>query len=183
MPKRYRAFISYSQKDKRHAKRLHSALESYRLPKNLAAPSTEPKTRGLGRFFRDDEEMGAATDLGETLRGAIANSESLIVICSPRSASSKWVNEEVLQFKRTDRASNIFAVIVDGAPNSGDPATECFPPALRFEVDPDGSLTNRPTEPLGLDLRKERFARIKTRLVAGLVGINFDDLWRRDRRR
>ena len=181
--KRFRAFISYSQKDKAHARRLHKALEAYRVPKGIDAPVIDSKTRKMGRFFRDDEEMGAASDLGEALRGAIADSENLIVICSPRAAQSRWVNKEVLHFKRTGRAENIFAVIVDGMPNTGDPKTECFPPALRFRVDATGQLTDAPAEPLGLDLRKEPRTRLKVRLAAGLLGLNFDDLWRRDKRR
>lgn len=113
--RRYRAFISYSQKDKTHARRLHQALERYRLPKRVGA-GVDAKTRKLGRFFRDDEEMGAATDLGAALQGAIADAESLIVVCSPNAAQSKWVNEEIIHFKRTGRADNIFAVVVAGRP-------------------------------------------------------------------
>ncbi len=93
--RRYRAFISYSQRDKRHATRLHKALESYRVPKGVTASGVDKEPRKLGRFFRDNEEMGAAADLGAALRGAIADSESLIVVCSPHAAQSKWVNEEV----------------------------------------------------------------------------------------
>ena len=39
----------------------------------------------MGRFFGDDDEMGTA-DVGEALRGALADSESLIVSCSPNAA-------------------------------------------------------------------------------------------------
>ena len=181
--KRFRAFISYSQKDKAHTRRLHKALEAYRIPRGINVTGIDPKTRRIGRFFRDDDEMGAVSHLGDALRGAIADSENLIVVCSPEAAQSKWVNEEVLHFKRTGRAENIFAVIVNGMPNTGDPETECFPPALRFHVDDAGNLTDVPVEPLGLDLRKEPSASLRARLVAGLLRLNFDDLWRRDRRR
>ncbi len=61
--------------------------------------------------------------------------------------------------------------------------TECFPPALRFVLDDNGALTDAPAEPLGLDVRKQPFARLKARLAAGLLGVNYDDLWRRERRR
>jgi hypothetical protein len=180
--KRYRAFISYSQKDKGHARRLHQALERYRLPKGLEASGVDAKTRKLGRFFRDDEEMGAATDLGAALQGAIADAENLIVVCSPNAAQSKWVNEEIIHFKRTGRADNIFAVVVAGTPNSED-EQECFPPALRFALGTDSALSDRRVEPLAVDLRKESFARVLTRLVAGLVQTPFDALWRREQRR
>jgi formylglycine-generating enzyme required for sulfatase activity len=184
-PKRYRAFISYSQRDKPYARRLHQALESYRVPTGVDAANVDAKTRKLGRFFRDDEEMGAATDLGAALEGAIADAESLIVVCSPHAAQSRWVNEEIIHFKRTDRAARIFAVIVGGEPNAPAAANglECFPPALRFKLGADGALTQQPTEPLAVDLRKDPFNRIIARLVAGLVNTPFDALWKREQRR
>lgn len=178
---RYRAFISYSQVDRQHAKRLHSSLETYRVPKGIDAP-LQPNRR-LGRFFRDDDEMGASTDLGGTLRDALENSENLIVICSPHSARSKWVNAEILHFKSIGRGDRIFAVVVDGTPNSDDPESNCFPPALRFEAIGEELLSDRAVEPLGIDLRKERFPRSRLRLVAGLLGISFDSLWQREKRR
>ena len=180
-PHRYRAFISYSQRDRDHAKRLHSALETYRVPKGVDVPL--PPNRRLGRFFRDDDEMGASTDLGSTLRDALENSEDLIVICSPQSARSKWVNAEILHFKSLGRGDRIFAVVVDGIPNSDDPESNCFPPALRFEAIGEELLAERAIEPLGIDLRKERFPRSRLRLVAGLLGISFDSLWQREKRR
>lgn len=183
--KRYRAFISYSQKDKAHARRIHQALENYRLPHGIEADGVDAKTRKLGRLFRDDDEMGAATDLGAALRGAIADAENLIVVCSPNAAKSRWVNEEIIHFKRTGRAEQIFAVIVSGepTPSAEKRDRECFPPALRFELGADGALTDRPTEPLGLDLRRESFNRVVARLAAGLLRTSFDALWQREQRR
>src|SRR5258706_16238536 len=90
---RYRGFISYSQKDKSEARRLHRWLESYRLPSGMSA--SVDGSRRLGRFFHDDEEMPAAADIAATVRGAIEDSESLIVLCSPRAAQSRWVNAEI----------------------------------------------------------------------------------------
>lgn len=168
---RYRAFISYSKRDQKYAKRLHSALETYRVPKGIDAPVQQ--SRRLGRFFRDDDEMGASVDLGGALRDAIDNSENLIVICSPHAARSKWVNEEIRHFRSSGRGDRIFAVVVDGIPNSGDAETNCFPPALVAEH----------TEPLAIDLRKESFQRVRIRLVAGLLRISFDSLWQREKRR
>lgn len=177
---RYRAFISYSQQDKDWGRRIHTWLETYRVPAGVG-PGAQPERR-LGRFFRDDEDMAAASDIAEIVRRAIESAESLIVICSPRSAKSKWVNAEIQHYRRTGRARKVFAVIVDGIPNSGDPETECFPPALRAAGDPDDPDA-LPIEPLGLDVRKDGQARACARLAAGLIGVDFDDLWQRDRRR
>ena len=176
----YRAFISYSQQDKAWGKRIHTWLETYRIPEGVA--SGETTNRRLGRFFRDEEDMAAASDIGVIVRRAIENAESLIVICSPRSAQSKWVNAEIHHYRRTGRARKVFAVIIDGVPNSGDPETECFPPALRAAGDPDDPDA-LPIEPLGLDVRKDGPERACARLAAGLMDVDFDDLWQRDRRR
>lgn len=178
--KQYRAFISYSQQDGLWGKRIHRWLEDYRVPVGSLADIQMP--RRLGKFFRDDEDMAAASDIAEIVRGAIEDAESLIVICSPRSAKSKWVNAEIQHFRRTGRARKVFAVIIDGIPNSGDEQTECFPPALRAAGDPSDPDA-LPIEPLGLDIRKDGRSRACTRLAAGLLGIDFDDLWQRDRRR
>ncbi len=170
---RYRGFISYSQKDKRFAKRLHRALERFRLPGG----------KRLGRFFRDDDELGGSASLGAALQGAIQDSEDLIVIASPNSAGSKWVNEEVIHFKRlADPGKQVFAVVIDGTPNASEAALECFVPALRSHVSPDGRLTGEPDEPLAPDARKEPFNRLVTKLVAGLEDIPFDTLWQRQKR-
>ncbi len=177
---RYRAFISYSQRDKAAAKRLHQALEAYRVPRGAVVEVGPDRT--LGRFCRDEEEMGAAADIAASVRGAIEDSESLIVLCSPRSATSHWVNAEILHFRATARAGRVFAVIVDGTPNAANPEDECFPPALRVAVDP-ANPDEMPIEPLALDLRKDGRTRTVVRLAAGLLQVDFDDLWHRDRRR
>ena len=178
--KHYRSFISYSQQDKVWGKRIHTWLETYRVPVGVIA-DIQPGRR-LGRFFRDDEEMAAAADIASIVRGAIDTAESIIVICSPRSAQSTWVNAEINHFRHTGRAAKVFAVIIDGVPNSGDPATECFPPALRAAGDPDHPDA-LPIEPMGLDVRRDGKERTCARLAAGLLEVDFDDLWQRERRR
>jgi WD40 repeat protein len=152
-------------------------------------PGLDEKTRRLGRFFRDDEDMGAATDLGGALRGAIEDSQNLIVICSPRAAKSEWVEREILHFKRNSHLGRTFAVIASGVPGASTAADqaqrelECFPDALRFDFEDGGGKVKATREPLAADVRKESFARIRARLIAGLLDLPFDTLWRRDRRR
>src|SRR5262249_15335386 len=124
---KYRAFVSYSRKDVHIATRLHRALERYRVPKGV--PGADRKG-GLGRFFRDDDELRASESLGATLDGAIDESENLIVVASPDAAASTWVNKEIARFRRRGHAK-VLAAIVRGRPNSDDPTVECFPPALK----------------------------------------------------
>jgi hypothetical protein len=176
--KRFRSFISYSQQDKSWGRRLHNWMETYRVPVGVVA-QVEDGGR-LGRFFRDEAEMPAASDIAEVVRDAIERAESLIVICSPRSAQSQWVAAEIAHFRERHPNGKVFAVIIDGVANSPDPATECFPPALRRSATARDAM---PIEPVGVDVRVDSKDRICARLAAGLLDIDFDDLWQRDRRR
>ena len=94
---RYRAFISYSHADEEWAKWLHRALETYKLPKRLVGQDTPygPVPERLTPIFRDRDELATATSLGETLTAALEQSACQLVICSRKSARSRWVNEEI----------------------------------------------------------------------------------------
>ncbi len=184
----YRGFMSYSHRDRRVADRLHRKLEGYRTPKRLVGtPGRDgPVPSRVSPIFRDREELPTSADLGEMIREALAGSRYLIVVCSPRSARSRWVNEEVLTFKRLGGDDRVLAIIVDGEPNASDHPDqadeECFPPALRYEVGPDGELTDERAEPIAADAREigDGPADARLKLLAGLLGVGFDQLKRRE---
>jgi tetratricopeptide (TPR) repeat protein len=183
--------LSYSHRDTKWASWLHKSLESYRPPKQIVGTVTArgPVPKRLTPIFRDREELASATDLGTLLNEALRQSACQVVICSPASARSKWVNEEILAFKRLGREDRIFALIVGGEPYaSNDPAhaeEECFPPALRYKLGPDGNLSTEPTEPIAADARPGKDGRnnAKLKLIAGLLGVGFDGLRQREQRR
>jgi len=120
--KKYKAFISYSHKDEKWAARLHKALETYSIPKHLVGQQADHGEipRRLGPIFRDRDELPSATDLGQKVDAALEQSSALIVICSPEAARSRWVNEEILAFKRLGRSNRIFSLIVGGEPHASD---------------------------------------------------------------
>jgi tetratricopeptide (TPR) repeat protein len=99
------------------------------------------------------------------------------------------VNEEILNFKRLGREDRIFCLIIDGEPNASDnPATaheECFPPALRYKLDAEGNLSTTRTEPIAADARpgKDGKNNAKLKLIAGVLGVGFDALRRREAQR
>ncbi|MBO5436113.1 MAG: toll/interleukin-1 receptor domain-containing protein, partial [Thermoguttaceae bacterium] len=98
---RYFAFISYSSNDEKYAKVLQKKIETYRLPTVIHKELNErwegnfPKR--LKPIFRDRTDLPAAP-LGTSLLRELEDSRYLIVVCSPRSAQSEWVNREVENF-------------------------------------------------------------------------------------
>lgn len=188
---KYWAFISYSHSDESWAQWLHKELETYRVPRRLVGRKNAFGTvpRRIFPVFRDREELPGAFDLGSNLTDALRLSRNLIVICSPRSAASHWVNEEIKLYKSMGREDRVLCLIVDGEPNATDRPDlgmpECFPPALRYRVGADGQLTDVRTEPIAADARKGKDGRenSKLKLLAGVLGVGFDELKQREQRR
>src|SRR5581483_8996130 len=61
----------------------------------------------------------------------------------------------------------------------------CFPPALRYKLADDGSLTETLAHPIAADARRGGDGRdgALIKLLAGLLNVSFDDLKQRERRR
>ncbi|MBR5711423.1 MAG: toll/interleukin-1 receptor domain-containing protein [Thermoguttaceae bacterium] len=132
---RYFAFISYSSKDKNIAEKIHDKIEAYPLPSvlrnELEAERGKDIPEYLSPLFLDISHLGAGQNLSETINQELKSSRFLLVICSPNSAKSDWVNQEVENFILMGRYDRIIPYIIKGIPNSGDPKTECLPPILR----------------------------------------------------
>lgn len=176
--RRYKAFISYGHSDERWARWLQGALEKYKLPKSLRRAHPEMPAR-LFPIFRDRDELASSTDLSESIQQSMADSEAMILICSPESARSHWVNEEVRRFRMTHGDDRIFCLLASGSPKP-DAADCAFPPALlRSE---EGKAAR---EPLAADITPggdgPRNAMLK--IAAGLLGVGIDELKRRDAQR
>jgi tetratricopeptide (TPR) repeat protein len=182
--RRYKAFISYSWADRAWGEWLHRTLETYRAPKGVADGQT------LHPIFKDREEEAAGGSVGAAIEAALEASEFLIVICSPRSAKSTWVNREVAWFKTHKDKGRVLALIVDGEPGAGTTpgreGEECFPKTLTMKVGADLQPTEEWEDaPLAADARAEGDGRrgAKLKLAAALLGVGLDALVRRDERR
>lgn len=161
--KEYYAFISYKSEDVEWATWLQHELEHYHLPASFNGRTDVPHE--LHPVFRDIDELSAG-NLPEQIKRALANSQNLIVICSPQAAQSPWVNQEVESFISLGRTNRIFPFIVEG--NS---PSEFFPPALR-DLPKD-------EERLGGDVSKKGRDAAFVKVVAGMLGVGFDSLWNR----
>ena len=167
--KEYFAFISYQRKDEEWADRLRSKLEHYRLPSSVRRQDASlPKE--IRPIFRDALELAGGV-LAKEIEAALQQSKFLIVICSPNSAKSPWVNKEIQTFIDLGREDRIIPFIIDGTPFSDNEEAECFPPALR-------SLKDE-RELLGININEMGRDAAAVKVVARMFGLKFDALWQR----
>ena len=166
--KKYYAFISYKREDEQWAKWLQQKLEHYKLPVNLNGRSDLPKE--IRPVFKDTSELNPG-NLPQQLHSALEQSRYLIVICSPRSAKSEWVNRELETFVEMGRTDKIIPFIIEGKPFSKSPEEECFPEAIR----------NLPAEQeiLGANINEMGRDAAAVKVVSRMFGLKFDELWNR----
>ena len=178
---KYWAFVSYSSKDRKWGEWLHKRLENYPIPGSLRGRTLfdgSPLGKNLRPCFIDREVLTGAAELGPAILEGLKQSRYLIVLCSPHSAQSTWVNKEVLDFRRLGGEKRILTLILDGEPNATsnprlDDSLECFPKALRY-----------PLEPLAGDLRESGDGKERgfLKVLAGAAELSFPELYNRHRR-
>ncbi len=187
---RYDAFISYRhvEPDRRWAQWLHKAIETYRVPRKLAGRGG--LRRRVGPVFRDEDELPASADLSREIDQALQQSRFLIVICSPRTPQSEWVNREAERFRELGRGENILALLIEGEPAQAFPRALC---EIRRRIVDESGLSRdeiEQVEPLAADVRPtrsegprylRRMARL--RLLACILGCRFDELRQREQER
>lgn len=179
-PLKYSAFLSYAHADGAWARWLHRRLEDYRVNKDLAGRDTPsgPVPQSLGKVFRDRDDFTAGHTLTDATLAALDSSAALIVLCSAMAATRTAVNEEVRLFRFRHPNRRVIPVVIDGV------FPDNFPAALRFEIAPAGTVTERPVTILGPDLRDsgdgKRLGLAK--IVGGLLGVDTDEIMRRAER-
>ena len=136
--------------------------------------------------------------MSEAVRQALGQSKCLVVICSPHSATSRHVNEVVRYFKQLGRGNCILPLVIAGEPHASlghQPGEECFVPALRHPLKPDGTLdvARRESGSIFADARQGdghreisaadhqpgtiEWETAKIQLIAGIIGVGFNRLW------
>jgi tetratricopeptide (TPR) repeat protein len=185
---RYRAFISYSHRDAALTQKLHRRLETYTVPRALRGVQPDGSEIGarLGAIFRDRDELASSGSLSRGIEDALDASAALIVVCSPTAVASPWVDAEIAYFRRKYPGRPAFAFVVAGDPGADprkEPQRAAFPlNLLRSDVDDPGSALG---EPIAADAREQGdgFSAAFLKLVAGLLGLRYDQLRRRELRR
>lgn len=106
------------------------------------------------------------------LQANLDKSKYLILIASPNSAKSEYVNEEVDYFIKSGRITQIIPLIVDGEPHAKDALIECFTPAIL--------ALPREDELLGIDLKKFGRRDAFLRVIATMLGLDLDSFVSRE---
>lgn len=164
---KYFAFISYSHKDKKTAKKLQTWLEHYHLPSKVIESHPDLPKKVSPVFIDEADLVARDGSLSESLKGYLNESQYLVLICSPSSAKSPYVNDEVDYFmNELERGDRIIPLIVDGLPHAKDESIECFPPAIL--------ALDREHEPLGIDLKTFGQKGAFLRVMATLLKLEID---------
>lgn len=183
MIEHYNAFISYKHapRDTKVAAEIQSRLEQFRIPKAIQEQCGIKK---IDRIFRDKEELQLTNDLNETIEHALANSDFLIVICSPAAKESVWVQREIEFFLKTHSKKQVLTVVAEGEP------VDVVPQILQeqevtvtLETGEEETVLI-PVEPLSCDYRGDFKAARKQelpRLAAAILDCSYDDLVQRQR--
>lgn len=170
----YDAFICYRHGsiDSPIAKILQQCLEHFHCPMGLTLGK-----RKINKVFVDEGELSSCADFGLQIHEAIKNSEWLIVICSPGTKQSPWVNLEIQTFLKYHDRSHILALITEGE------ALEVFPEELLGQ---DSSIDGV----LAADARADSLYHISRKvkkdavikIAAPILGLPYDSLKQRQKK-
>ncbi|MEE1000726.1 MAG: TIR domain-containing protein, partial [Bacteroidales bacterium] len=169
--KKYFAFISYSHKDKDAAKKLQNFIQGYKIPAKLEDRPDLPKR--IGRVFRDEDEL-AGDELTPQIEEALRQSRYLIVVCSPNSAKSKYVNEEIEYFKSLGGETKILPYIIAGKATMDEDPECCYAPALKENQEK--------YQIVGGDAQENGAEAASVKLIAGMLKLEFNTLYDRFRK-
>lgn len=188
----YDAFISYrhTEPDMFVAKELHREMEAFRLPKNVRQKQGDGKRTRIERVFRDRDELPLASNLADPITSALAVSDFLIVICSPRLPQSLWCRKEIQTFVEMHGREHILAVLAEGEPEDAFPEELLYREEIHTKEDGSTISVKVPVEPLAADVRgsnkKEIKKKIKEevlRLAAPMFECGYDELKQRHKER
>jgi WD40 repeat protein len=174
-PSEYDAFLSYAHRDKDVTTAIQKGL--HQIGRRVG------QLRAL-RVFRDDTNLTANPDLWAKITEALDGSRFMIVVLSPQSAASHWVNEEVSHWLEQRGHEGLMLVLAEGG-LQWDEKDARFNPELSDAAPPvltqPGSL---PVEPLYIDVSGDApwelsslvFRDKVTSLAAPIHGKPKDDL-------
>jgi WD40 repeat protein len=104
-PPEYDAFLSYAHRDRQVTTAIQKGL--HQIGRRVG------QLRAL-RVFRDDTNLTANPDLWGKITDALDSSRFMIVVLSPQSAASHWVNEEVSYWLQRRGHEQLMLMLAEG---------------------------------------------------------------------
>ena len=170
----YNGFISYSHAaDGRLAPALQSGLQS------LAKPWYRPRAL---RVFRDETGLSTNPHLWSSIAAALDESEWFVLLASPESARSPWVDRELAHWLETKPADRILPALTSGEWGWDAEARhlvgDSVPERLRAAVseEPRHLDLRWARDETDLDLRNSGFRSAVADLAAPMHGVAKDEL-------
>ena len=174
------AFLSYSRKDLRVAVELERALERYTPPRDL-----RPERRPIA-VCRDQDDL-TGPEYYAAIDDHLKRSKKFVLLCSPHSRASEFVNDEIRRFAAIHGSAGIIPVLLAGLPNNaareGDADQLAFPDALVELVTMPLAVAYTGFNPDRDRVNKGVFYGSWYTLLANLLDVDRAAIEERDRRR
>lgn len=187
---KYYAFISYKSDDLSEAWSLKKKLDGYKLP-TLLCKQYNKERKPTREAFLDKTNIQPG-DLTDELRENLDKSHYLIVVCSPRSAESKYVTAEIEWFTRNGRENEMFLYIIESDPKNIEAS---FNPAIKEAEKRWAERDGEKREILGVNIKEKdvdklfflyrwpiigawlQRERANMQLISALLHLEFEQLW------
>jgi hypothetical protein len=133
--------------------------------------------------FRDDTSLSATPHLWPTIERALAESHFLILLASPDSAASPWVNKEVAYWLEHKSADTLLIAVTSGVlrwDNAIDgfswQADTPLPPALKGRLAAEPKWVDLSAYRDGANPRDAKFTELAADFAAAIRGMPKEDL-------
>jgi hypothetical protein len=177
---RHDAFISYSRRDRDFARVLGETLRNYRPPKDLGVAQ-----RNLS-IFRDEEDF-TGVEYHAAVSRHLRESGRLIIVCSPHSRQSQYVDGEIREFVSARSADDLIPILLAGLPNNeakpGQEDQMAFAEALCNVLAMPLAIDYRGFDPRKDKVNKGAFQSQWFALLAAIYGLSRSHLEQREKRR
>ena len=159
--------------------RAHTSLQRLSMPWYRRRPFV--------RVFRDETSFGAGHDLGDKITEALDDSGHLVLLLSPSSVASPWVDHELAHFLATKGPEHVTFVVESWRGDAGQQALgrlndfdwdgDDVPPSARGQFDEPLAVDMRWTAgATDLTLKNERFRDDVANIAAAIKNQNKDEL-------
>ncbi|MGE5391254.1 MAG: PDZ domain-containing protein [Deltaproteobacteria bacterium] len=186
----YDVFISCRnvEPDRTIARHLYEELNNYKIPRGLLPRGVPPKLQAI---YLDEQEDTLTSALSDEAESALRNSRFFILICSPRTPGSLWIERLIEVFHEEGRYGKILPLLIEKE------CADSFPQPMRRSETYTRIVNGIPVEkeiirePLAADIRRDSLEESllalkgdeKLRLLAPIIGCRFDELKQRHHHR